>query len=91
MCASTNRIEIPLEDGIILVAEQNTDPNCPRELYVGLEKDGVWVQDIAFVGQSYQYQEGGKSYLDELSVLIWQHPEADDYTDSFTIPIDENA
>ena len=91
MCPSTNRIEISLEDGIILVAEQNTDPNYPRELYVGLEKDGVWVQDIAFVGQSYKYQEGGKSYLDELSVLIWQHPEADDYTDGFTIPIDENA
>lgn len=91
MCASTNRIEIPLKDGFILVAEQNTDPNYPRELYVGLEKDGVWIQDIAFVGQNYQYQEGGKSYLDELSVLIWQYPEADDYTDSFTIPIDENA
>lgn len=91
MCASTNRIEIPLKDGTILVAEQNTDSDYPRELYVGLEKDGVWVQDIAFVGQSYQYQEGGKSYLDELSVLIWQHPEADDYTDGFTIPIDENA
>lgn len=38
MCPSTNRIEIPLEDGIILVAEQNTDPNYPRELYVGMKK-----------------------------------------------------
>lgn len=94
-----NRIEIPIENGWKIVAEQNSDPNYSREIYVGIEDaNGVWMQDLVCIQNKYQYKGFGCSDEDWFKwipglfhVIVWGDNGADDYTDKFTIPLREDA
>lgn len=84
----TDRIEISLNDGDKLVAEVN--PNKPfRELFIGIEnKDSVWVQDLACVGQDYEIDDdlSVKNVDNFYRVRCWTDHESEDLTHSFLIP-----
>lgn len=60
-----NCIEIELSNGYKLVAEQNTDPQYSREMFIGvMGPNGVWHQDLAVVRSSYHY-DGDKVVWDD--------------------------
>lgn len=83
-----NRIEMELNDGDKLVAEVN--PNKPfREIFIGIKnKDGVWVQDLACVGQDYEINDDLTiSNVDNFyKIRVWADHKSDDLTHSFLIP-----
>lgn len=81
------RIVIPLKNGVSLVAEASTNPDFPCEIYVGLMKDGVWIQDLCAVTQEYQYENGDVQFSDTATnVLVWSNENYEDYTHKFTVP-----
>ena len=52
-----NKIAIDLGyDNLQLIVERNLDPGY-NEVFVGLERNGVWVQDLAIVGQQHHYDD----------------------------------
>lgn len=73
-----------------LVAEKGID-NKYNEIYIGIEKDGVWVQDLAVVRQKYHYQDYPDSNMvdvineDEFEVLVYADKDGADYTNRFVI------
>ena len=85
-----NRIEIDLGFAKLAV-EQGTDPYYPREVYVGLEKDGQWLQDIAVIGQHYHYGDdktvSDPLYDEGIRVLVFGSEHSEDYTEEFNIGI----
>ena len=84
------RIEIPLSHGLKLVTEYGTDRNYPREFYIGIvDGDGIWVQDLAIVTNSYDYDVDGKvEYKDnEFKVMVYGDETVDYYTDEITIKL----
>ena len=60
-----------------LVAEVNIDPNV-REIIVSLEKDGIWVQDLAIVRQKEDFQT--ETYEKKIEVLLYEDETTEDYT-----------
>lgn len=70
-----------------LVAEVNTDPNV-REIIVSLEKDGIWVQDLAIVRQKEGFQT--ETYEKKIEVLLYEDETTEDYTAKKEINIYEN-
>ena len=74
----------------VLVAEKGIDNNY-REIYLGLEdKNGVWFQDIAIVGQQYHYDEELNVVNDRgIDVKIYADSNNEDFTDEFGINIYE--
>lgn len=70
-----------------LVAEINADPNV-REIIVSLEKDGIWLQDLAIVRQKEDYQT--ESYEKKIEVLLYEDETTEDYTSKKEINIYEN-
>ena len=74
------RIVSPLKNGVSLVAEASTNPDFPCEIYVGLMKDGVWIQDLCAVTQEYQYENTATN------VLVWSNENYEGYTHKFTVP-----
>lgn len=80
-----NKITIPCAFGN-LVVERNIDENY-KEVFIGIEEDGVWVQDIAIVRNAYQYDDDGNVVLDDyVEVLVYADPDyTEDYTDRFCI------
>ena len=84
-----NRIEVPLYGNTKLVAEINTDPDY-REIIVGIEWDGSWMQDLAVVREEYRWDEvhGVSRYVpvhDKYEVLVYGDCDSEDWTDSFQI------
>jgi hypothetical protein len=69
-----------------LVAEQGADTNY-NEIFIWLEdKNGVFIQDLAIVGQQYHYNEDLDVVQDEeLVVRVYADENNDDYTHSFNI------
>ena len=47
---TVSKIETPCRGGLTLVATANNDPKYP-EVYIGVERNGKYVQDIAVVQQ----------------------------------------
>ncbi len=80
-------IDIPLENGYHLVAEQNTDPSFSKEIFIGIkDKDGVWHQDLAVVRNSYIINDSDIKYKDgEFDVLVYSDKDNEDFTHDFTI------
>lgn len=82
-------MKIPLGNGINLVAEQGTDPNFSREIYIGLANDNdMWVQDLAIVRQKYKLIGDSEivGYVDgEYQVLVYSDENDEDYTHKFDI------
>lgn len=74
----------------VLVAEKGIDNNY-REIYLSLEdKNGVWLQDIAIVGQQYHYDEELNVVNDRgIDIKIYADSNNEDFTDEFGINIYE--
>lgn len=74
----------------VLVAEKGIDNNY-REIYLSLEdKNGVWLQDLAIVGQQYHYDEELNVVNDRgIDVKIYADSNNEDFTDEFGINIYE--
>lgn len=73
-----------------LVAERGSDESY-NEIFVGLEdKDGVWLQDLAIIGQKYHYDEDC-NVVDEkgINVMVYSDANDEDYTHKFDIDIYE--
>ena len=74
----------------VLVAEKGIDNNY-REIYLSLEdKNGVWLQDLAIVGQQYHYDEELNVVNDRgIDVKIYADSNNEDFTDEFGIDVYE--
>lgn len=87
-----NKIEIELNNGYKLVAERNSDPHFPNEIFVGLVNDkGVWWQDLAVV-RTHSYTPKNNKYelkenKDKFDVLIYGDADNEDYTNKYTIDL----
>lgn len=87
-----NRIEIELPNGYKLVAEQNTEPQYSREMFIGLiAPNGVWYQNLAIVRSSYHY-DGNKVVWDDkqFDVLVYGDERDEDFTDEYSIGLYED-
>lgn len=73
-----------------LVAEKGVDHNY-REIYLGLEdKNGVWLQDLAIIGQKYHYDEDSNVINEKgINVMVYSDANDEDYTHKFDIDIYE--
>lgn len=79
-----NKIVIPCAFGN-LVVEKNIDDNY-KEIFIGIEEDGVWVQDIAIVRNAYYYDDNDNVVLeDHAEVLVYADHNNEDYTHSFNV------
>lgn len=74
----------------VLVAEKGIDNNY-REIYLSLEdKNGVWLQDLAIVGQQYHYDTNDGIVHDKgIDVKVYTDCDNEDFTDEFGISIYE--
>lgn len=81
-----NRIEIDLGFATLTV-DKSADPIFPSEIYIGLEKDGQWLQDIATVAQEHYYKNGELTYNEGIRVLVYADKDNEDYTNEFNIGI----
>lgn len=80
------RIELQISDNTKLVAEINPDPAGYKEIFIGIERDGCWVQDLAVVGKQYHYDDGLIVVLDDgFRVLVYGDSEDENYTNKFLI------
>ena len=73
-----------------LVAEKGTDDKY-HEIYVGIEKNGVWLQDLAVVREKYHYKDSPNSDIPtvvnegKFEVLVYANKDDEDYTNKFII------
>lgn len=81
-----NRIEIDLGFATLTV-DKSADPNFPREIYIGLEKGGQWIQDLVIVTHKNRYEEGELVYEEGIRVLVYADKDSEDYTNEFNIGI----
>lgn len=82
----TNRIELQISDNTKLVAEINPDPAGYKEIFIGVEENGIWKQDLAIVGKPYRYDSDLHVVLnDGFRVLVYGDAEMEDYTNEFLI------
>ena len=83
------KIVIPLNNGFKLVAEQNTDSQFNKEIFIGLEtQSGVYWQDLAIIRPSYSFE--GEDVVfgsNEFEMLIFGDADNEDYTHTFTVPL----
>lgn len=69
-----------------LVAEVNIDPNV-REIIVFLERNGIWLQDLAIVRQKENFKT--ETYEKKIEVLLYEDETTEDYTAKKEIDICE--
>lgn len=72
-----------LPNGRTLLIQQNYNPAYSGEIFIGIgDRDGVWTQDLAAVGEAYQYNKDGtlKWLPDVYMVDVWANPETDEPT-----------
>ncbi len=80
-----NRIELQISENVKLVAEVNPEAGY-KEIFIGVEKDGCWEQDLVIVGKPYSYDSDSHVILnDGFRVLVYGHAEMEDYTNEFLI------
>ena len=86
-----NRIEIPLDNGYKLIAEQNIDSEFDKEMFIGIESDtGAYLQDLAIVRPTYKHKDGKIKFASkEFEMLIFGDKERQDFTDKFTVELYE--
>lgn len=87
-----NRIEINLGGGFKLVAERNPNSTYDREIYIGIEHNGAWTQDLALIRPGYTYDEndpyeyGTVVWKNNMfDVLVWADSQNYDVTNEFEI------
>lgn len=73
-----------------LVAEKGADESY-HEIFIGLEdKNGVFIQDLAIVGQKYHYTDDAEVVQDKgINVMVYADKDDEDYTNKFEIGIYE--
>ena len=86
--AGTSKIEVPLTDGHILVAEMNNDCDY-KEIFVGITNEShVWWQDLAIVREAYTYEDLKViPKHEEYEVLVYGDANDSDITDKIKIPL----
>ena len=74
-----------------LVAEKGIDDKY-NEIYVGIEKNGVWVQDLAILREKFHYKDSHDSDIlptvvneGKFEVLVYANKDDEDYTNKFII------
>lgn len=73
-----------------LVAERGID-NKYNEIYIGIEKGDIWVQDLAVVREKYHYEDNPNSDIpnvvneNKFEVLVYADKDNEDYTNRFVI------
>lgn len=81
-----NKIVIPCEFGDIVI-EKCKDSDY-KEAFIGIVKNGVWMQDIAVVRNAYHYDDNNNVVLDDhVEVLVYADKDNEDYTNKFEIGI----
>jgi len=73
-----------------LTAVKGSDPDY-KEVFIGLtDKDGVWLQDLAMIGQNYRYVDDEIIFDEELSIKVYSDKDNEDYTHDFTVGLYED-
>lgn len=84
--AAPKRVEVWLENGKKFVAEVGAG-DLYKEIYLGIEdEDGFW-QDVAILGEAYEYGPGGYMAVKPGMYRLYVYGDADreDYTTAFNI------
>lgn len=86
-----NRIEIALSDGLKLVAEQNTDSQYSREMFIGVEDaTGAWLQDLAVVRNSFHHNGNNVVWNEgKFDVLVSGSEHGEGFTEEFSIELQQ--
>ena len=86
-----NKITIPLSNGYRLIAEQNTDSEFDKEIFVGIETDGgAYHQDLCIVRPTYTFEDENVVFgSDMFEMLVFGDASSEDYTHKFTVPLYE--
>ena len=84
-----NKITIPLSNGYRLIAEQNTDSEFDKEIFVGIETEtGSYHQDLCIVRPTYTFEDEQVIFgSDMFEMLIYGNADSEDYTHIFTVPL----
>lgn len=86
-------LRIRLTDEVSLVAEIDVGSHIMpyKEIFIGLERDGVWFQDLAIVREKYHYEDAecDESVVvpdhGKYEVLVYSDECCGDYTHKFVI------
>ena len=82
-----NKVTVPLKSGSKLIAEANCDPDY-KEIFVYLEKDNSVWQDLAIVGEQYEYSDESESAVPlpgQYSIKVYADKDSEDWTDEFKV------
>ena len=84
-----NKIIIPLSNGYKLIAEQNTDSEFDKEIFVGIETEtGSYYQDLCIIRPTYTFKDEQVVFgSDVFEMLIYGDANSEDYTHKFTVPL----
>ena len=82
-----NKIVIPLDNGYKLVAEQNSDSEFEKEIFVGIENpSGVYWQDLAVIRPEYIFKNNHVVFKsNKFELLVYGNSDAEDYTEQYSI------
>ena len=82
------KISIPLSNDYKLVVEKNTG-EFDKEVYVGIERpDGLYCQDLAIVRPTYRFENHDVVFdADKFEILVFGDAESEDFTERFTVPL----
>lgn len=85
----TNKMVIPMFDGYSLVCERNTDPHFDKEFFIYVEKDGVFVQDLASVSLDYKIDDSlqTKYNPDKFLMRLYLDEYSEDFTREYKVPL----
>ena len=84
-----NKIVIPLDNGFKLIAEQNSDSEFNKEIFIGIENDaGMYYQDLVIVRPAYHFEEDSVKFeSDKFELLVFGDENNEDFTDLFSVPL----
>lgn len=84
---NSNKMSIPIGNGYSLVCERNTDPNFNKEFFLYVEKDGVFVQDLASVSLDYEINNDLETKYDASKFLMRLYLDEldEDYTNEYRV------
>lgn len=83
-------IRILIKNDLELVCRQNVSP-YDKQVFIYLEKNGVFLQDIAYISPDYIINNDGTIDFsdDTISLTLFEDPEGDIYETEYLIPIIE--
>lgn len=86
---AVNKMVIPMGNGYNLVCEKNTDPNFDKEFFIYVEKDGIFVQDLASVSLDYKIDDSlqTKYNPDKFLMRLYLDEYSEDFTREYKVPL----